>query len=530
VKSGVARTLQHSWGEITNRTRFYPLRAKGMDTPFVEGLTGYLRRLAAAHGVTVADMICENHFDGLFRDPGDHRRRRRLFLASGYLLDGPGQHTDEWIHALESATGQRGLGNLTLSPFAGISSFSWLRRRRAWCPHCLSVQAHNGRDELYEPLLWSIRLVSVCPVDLTPLVQMCPNCHHASLTPLAGVPAIGHCGRCGRPLWESPEPVPSQGNSTEIYAIWCSVQVFSLLGASHEFTIPLQRSGIARVLAAIFQSILEQSRMASAHAAGCSKRSSYLWAKGLVLPKIETVFRLCFNQGISPLDFFRRVLLDSSYPGGSSNSTQLGSALGIGDRTTDQLRFDFPFRKVNGRTNYDPAARRRQISLALQEALRQMPPPTLHATSRLLKMSSSTELRKLEPNLCKQLQERRQEWEQEERSRAEAALRAELGNPSLSCSFEQFCSKRGFPMSFIRRELPDLKAAYIARYRAVRHALRHTRSDKSRSEVERAVGRIRKRGEYPSVGRVKAESGKLHSLGWDELQAYIRNCFTPVDI
>jgi len=177
VKSGIARNLRDSRREITNRTQFYSLRAKGMGTPLVEGLTGYLRRLAAVHGVTVADLICHNHFDGLFRHPGDHRMRRRLFLASGYLLDGPGDQTDEWILALESATGQWGLSNLTLSPFAGISSFSWLRRRRAWCPHCLSVQAHNSPDELYEPLVWSIRLVSVCPVDLTPLVQMCRNCH-----------------------------------------------------------------------------------------------------------------------------------------------------------------------------------------------------------------------------------------------------------------------------------------------------------------------------------------------------------------
>jgi hypothetical protein len=392
----------------------------------------------------------------------------------------------------------------------------------------VSAHVHNDPDELYELLLWSIRLVSVCPVDLTPLVQRCPSCD-AALMPLAGVAAPGYCGRCGGPLWEnaSAEVVPADRNSAEIYRIWCSVQVSSLLGASNEFNIPLQPSSIARVLAASFQSILEQSRISTVLAAGCSKRSSYLWAKGLALPRIETLFRFCFNLGLSPLDLFRRVLLDSSHPGELSTSIPTSESSSVDDGTTDQLRFNFPIRKLNGRIHYDPATRTRQIKEALEKALRQMPPPTLNATARLLKMSSATVLRKLEPDLCKQVDDRYQQWKNNERSRVEAVLRAKLGEPSLSSSFERFCFESGFSMSLITRELPELKAAYIAKYRAIRHVLRRTRAEENRSEVEHAVGRICRRGEYPSVGRVKAESAKLHSLGWDEIQAYIRDCLTP---
>jgi hypothetical protein len=520
--------LRNPWDEISDRTRFYPLRPKGTETPFVEGLTGYVRRLATAHGVTVADLICDSHFDNLFPDPIDHRTRRRLFLASGYLLDGAGHDAQKWIAALEAATGQLGLGSLTLGPFAGIDSFSWLRRRRAWCSYCLSLQAQNDPDELYEPLLWSIRLVSVCPVDLTPLAQRCPNCN-ASLTPFAGIAAPGYCGRCGGPLWEnaSTEMAPVVLNSTEIYHIWCSVQFSSLLGASNDFDTPLQPPSIARVLAARFQSLLEQSRKASALAVGCSKRSSYLWARGAALPRIDTLFRLSFNLGISPLDLFRQVLLDSYNHCEPSSSTPAGESITGGDGAPHQLAFNFPIRKPNGRIQYDPATRAHQIKDALEKALGQMPPPTLHATATLLKMSSSTELRKLEPDLCKQIHERHQQWEKDERSRMEAAFREVLSQPRPLSSFERFCSESGFPMSLITRQLPELKAAYIAKYRAVRLALRRTRTDENRSEVERVVKMICDRGEYPSVGRVKAESQKLHSLGWDEIQVYIRDYFAP---
>ena len=186
--------------QIPDRTLFYSLRPKGLNTAFVEGLTGYLRRLAVAHRVTVADLVCHEHFDSLFVNPADRRNRRRLFLASGYLLDGSGPNTDKWIEAVEIATGQTDLRSLTLSPFAGVSSFSWLRRKRAWCPRCLFLQAETDPDDIYEPLLWSVRLVSVCPKDISPLVQECPKCGK-STRPFDGLAAPGYCGNCGSPLW-----------------------------------------------------------------------------------------------------------------------------------------------------------------------------------------------------------------------------------------------------------------------------------------------------------------------------------------
>jgi hypothetical protein len=138
--------------QLPERTLFFSLRAKGLGTAFVEGLTGYMMRLARAHRVTVADLVCHDHFDRLFVNPSDRRTRRRLFLASGYLLDGAGPNTQKWVEALEAATGQSGLRSLTLSQFAGVSSFSWLRRTRTWCPRCLSVQADTDPDDMYEPL------------------------------------------------------------------------------------------------------------------------------------------------------------------------------------------------------------------------------------------------------------------------------------------------------------------------------------------------------------------------------------------
>jgi hypothetical protein len=156
-----------------------------------------------------------------------------------------------------------------------------------------------------------------------------------------------------------------------------------------------------------------------------------------------------------------------------------------------------------------------------------MPPPTLHATARVLKMSSSTMLRQLEPILSNKLDEHRKHWEESERFRIQAIFRAALGEPTLSLSFARFCLHSGFPISYVTRELPDLKAAYIAKYKAIECARRRARTDEHSRAVAHAVEILCANGEYPSVGRVKGQSEKLRALGWDEIQAHIRNCLTP---
>lgn len=308
------------------------------------------------------------------------------------------------------------------------------------------------------------------------------------------------------------------------YQIWCSVHVALLLEASNEFAMPLSPPSIGRVLAATFGSMLEQSRSASAHTAGCSKRISYLWGKGLALPRIETLFRLCFNLGLSPLDLFRKAKSESETAEESSDVPRRSSETIAAAATAYQLTLSFSFRKPNGRIQYDHVSRTGEIKDLLEKAIATIPPPTLHATSRALKMSSSTTLRQLEPDLSRQLSERRKEWEDSERSKIQATFQAVLKEPSLSCCFERFCRESGFSISFVARELPDMKKAYMAKYKAIQSLHRRALVDEHSRAVAQAVGSICTRGEYPSVGRVKAENQSLRSLGWDEIQAYIRSC------
>ena len=64
---------------------------------------------------------------------------------------------------IENLTLQRGLHSLTMLPWMGVLSFKGLlRHEKAWCEDCLEEQ-HIAGKTVYEPLLWSIEVVKVCP-------------------------------------------------------------------------------------------------------------------------------------------------------------------------------------------------------------------------------------------------------------------------------------------------------------------------------------------------------------------------------
>jgi hypothetical protein len=186
-----------------------------------------------------------------------------------------------------------------------------------------------------------------------------------------------------------------------------------------------------------------------------------------------------------------------------------------------QMSFPFAKSQTRSRVTYLEPDRRNQIRTCLEEALEGDPPPTLHAVARSLKMSNSTLLREVEPELSRQLTEMTQSW----KGKQDAAIRATFAralNSKVPVSLETFCKNRGISYSVVRRKYPDLKASYTARFRLLRSEAKKARSAQRQVAVAASVLDINRRGEYPSVGRVKSRSPELKAAGWDEIQAAIR--------
>jgi hypothetical protein len=544
--------------EILPRSVFYSLDPIALGSPMVESLTGYLRRLAAAHEVSVLDFICHEIFNELFPATADRRMRRHLFLASAYLLDGSFSHSPKWASKLEAGTLQNGLQFMTLLPFQGVIHDSWLRRRRAWCPYCL-WKWKIGKTELSDPLIWSIRIVDVCPIDFQLITETCPHCKNSAM-PFAGNSAPGICGICGKPLWSEKEAWNSR--STDQYAVWCALEISAVLKAIGEFTTQFAAGSLAKVLAAKIAGMGDRTWKERIAAAGCSKRSRYLWENGVASPRPETFLRICFNLGLRPINMLREALQQSNslqtddsfarqtcwanlftigqeavQKSACGEARDIDSAETEEDRTASDpgairnslarrrvpIRLSLPLSgsKPQQRVRYIAEQRSRQIRNALETALEKMPPPTVNAVAVWLKMSSSTTLRGIEPELCRKLSLLREQYDRQQQSKIQSELNAAIQCVRLP-SLGAFCKSTGIPLSFVRRDFPALKLAYEERYRFLKGIERNTRAKQIEAEVVEAVRRISEKGEYPSVARVKSVSPSLKSAGWDTIQIAIR--------
>jgi transcriptional regulator with XRE-family HTH domain len=319
--------LDHNWfPQLPARSPFHPQPALGVGCPLAESLTGYFSRLAETHALTVADLLDHELFAGCVLTSADRRLKRRIFQASCYLLSGSESHTPRWIDALESATCQSDLRHLTLLSYAKLCDGSWLRRKRAWCPQCYE-QWRVNKHIIYEPLLWSISVVSLCPLHRISLVDTCPHCHKTH-TPLAGRTCPGYCGHCLGWLGASTEMSATDSGTAdpEGYRYWCSEQIGFLVAASPQIQVPFERETIQRALSGYIEMLAPVSFSALAEATNCSRRSIAMWMQGTTLPRIESLCRLCFYLHTSILDLLRGIELKASTSSARNHSSRGGVA------------------------------------------------------------------------------------------------------------------------------------------------------------------------------------------------------------
>jgi hypothetical protein len=96
---------------------------------------------------------------------------------------------------LERLTLRQGLRYMTTMPWKNVlSPLYLLRPYKAWCVTCYDEQLRNKKT-FYEPLIWAINAVSICPLHYERLCQICPHCNR-SIAVLSVFSRVGCCSRC----------------------------------------------------------------------------------------------------------------------------------------------------------------------------------------------------------------------------------------------------------------------------------------------------------------------------------------------
>ena len=287
--------------DISLRSAFYSLEPEGVGS-LVQSFTGYWRRLAAEHLLSVTDLIEKEPLSSLYPLSISRRERRRLFRATFYLLDGSESHTESWVNAMERATCRSGLRHLTLMPLIQVCEGSWLRHARAWCPLCYAYQKESGRP-MYEPLIWSIRIVAFCPIHHTKLQEQCPRCQRGHL-PVAGDAPPAYCPLCGG--WLGSDDLfheVEQQDRGDSYQQWCSEQICDVVYRLPSLNDPLGARAVSQALHLVCERSPALSLSALAEITRTPRRSISMWLDGTTRPRVETLSRFCFALNVPLLDF-----------------------------------------------------------------------------------------------------------------------------------------------------------------------------------------------------------------------------------
>jgi transcriptional regulator with XRE-family HTH domain len=367
-------------------TRLYNLPPIGVGTPMVESLTGYIARLAEAHCVSTGLLYWKeikalagkgNIFSFRATSDGGY---------STHTINSRGSPAADFVRVLEMLTGRRDLRHLTLLTWAQVlPGHSLVRRWRAWCERCFQAWL-QAKQPVYEPLLWTMQAVRICPYHRRKLCEVCPHCA-CRIGPLDWCSRPGYCSQCGEALVrvdQAPSTQELAGNEL-MWAMWTATALAELISAAPRIASPPTKDRLAQTIEACIERTSSGNASAFARLMHVGRGAVSKWQRGKVLPRLDLLLNMAFRLDASLLDF----LLGS--PACVSSRGFFRSAPVEPNRTPRRTTIQY------GRRMNDP-----EIFQTLQSALNENPSPSVTQVMKRISHSEVT-VRRHFPDLCREI-------------------------------------------------------------------------------------------------------------------------------
>jgi hypothetical protein len=291
---GAARWLPER--VVPPRSRLYRLEPCGQGTVLIESLTGYLNRLAWRHQVTPQRLVAQEIAPRLL--PPVVSQRLACFSSSGATgVNGNGPLAQTWVAVLAELTTRTDLQLLTFTPWLGdLRPLKLLRAKPAWCAACYAEWQEQGLP-LYEPLIWTLQVVSLCSRHARPLDDRCPACQRQQPVIRSRTP-LGRCAHCQ--TWLGSAAPASAPPSAEVRAwqawVWEALEQLRRAGTSSgglswdSFFLPVRASCTARG---------HQSRLAE-HT-GLARGQLAVWLRRSKTATFRCLLEFCYACDVTPL-------------------------------------------------------------------------------------------------------------------------------------------------------------------------------------------------------------------------------------
>lgn len=281
-----------------NTTKLFSMGPQGLGTSRVEGLSGYISRLSTEHCTTTGRLFAEMFTPYLNKYYLNEilKRGGNGFYDSAHMINGSSIAAEQFSTMLNELTGMSNLQELTLLRFANIiPQRGLLRPVRTWCPECYEEMVKSTSAIVYDPLVWSIRAVSICTKHLALLMEVCPGCTRPNLM-MDRRSSPGFCSHCNAWLGSAATiKIDEMDYESQVKA--------KMIDRLLECKSILNRNGIVTSLKHIVthenSNITEVARKLSV-----PKTTFWTWVRGRNLPPVGEVLRICNKYGINIVDFY----------------------------------------------------------------------------------------------------------------------------------------------------------------------------------------------------------------------------------
>ncbi|MBH8578328.1 TniQ family protein [Nostocaceae cyanobacterium CENA369] len=479
---------------IPPRSRLYHLKPIGIGTPYVESLTGYIARLAEEHclstGILFLSEIASFLKEGyIFK--GKEGGLDQIFANQTKALNGMGKWVINLIKALEALTLCNDLRFMTMLTWGQVlPNRNLLRSVKAWCPNCYE-HWRTTNQIVYEPLLWSLNEVNICPHHYLYLCTQCPHCSKENRL-LAWRSRPGYCSKCGGWLGSSSniELVNNvKISQTELnWQTWVTSNLGDLLAATPNLYPPTQEK-ISQSLSTYVNVFANGNIALFAQKVGMGKVQTHRWCTGKSLPTIDALLLICFQLNISLLDCFTK--------GENINSISLI----IKNQS-------LPTRKP--REPHKQLYTQNEIIHILKTALSTNPPPSLVEITENLGYKKTSILYYHSSDLCKAIKARYTEYKKAEKIKKiqillEPVIESEEYPP---LSMQEVTQQLGISLPSLKKYFPEICRAISERYANYCKEKSNQRVEILTQEIRQVAFKLHSEGIEPTASRISAHLSK----------------------
>jgi len=217
------------------------------------------------------------------------------------LVNSTGDTARYWSDKANQLTGRADLGKLTLLDFASVlkDPSGLMTPQRRWCCACLHDDIEAGAPA-YERLIWSVRLVTQCPIHEVRLQAKCVACGYVHNRELTRRAMSGMCGKCHRWLGRRgernarPEPPTPDARREQ----WITRQLSDLLDLSSEQMDAVSQASVTAMLNAGIEALCDGNAKEFARLCGKAPSSLCEWRNGVAFPSLPAMLQLSWSFGI----------------------------------------------------------------------------------------------------------------------------------------------------------------------------------------------------------------------------------------